>query len=88
MSKALEPPKLSKKISLKRSGAVRKKKLFPETILHKICETDASFHVNGALRGSLNAVFQEVFASINKAFILAGGLGVKTLLSLTSFSNS
>ena len=61
MSKALEPPKLSKKISLKRSGAVRKKKLFPETILHKICETDASFHVNDALRGKFKCCFSRGF---------------------------
>ena len=34
-------PKLSKKLSLKENGAVKSKKLFPETIIHKIFETNS-----------------------------------------------
>ena len=35
--------KLAKKLSLKGLRRVRSKKMFPETIIHKIFETDSSF---------------------------------------------
>ena len=43
------------------------------TIIHKIFQTNSSFHV-AQYRKSLVSVFQEFFASINKIFILAGRL--------------
>ena len=41
----LELPKLLKKLSLKGSGVSQNQKKFPETITHKISETNSSFHV-------------------------------------------
>ena len=47
--------------------------MFPETISHKVFETNSC---EIALYGEiLISIFQESFASINEAFILAGGLG-------------
>ena len=43
------------------------------TIIHKIFQTNSSFHV-AQYRKSLVSVFQEFFASINKIFILVGRL--------------
>ena len=36
---------MSKKLSLKGSGARKHQKMFPETITHKIFETNSNFHV-------------------------------------------
>ena len=36
---------MSKKLSLKRSGASKDQKKFSETLTHKIFETNPSFHV-------------------------------------------
>ena len=63
-----ELPKLSKKLSLKRSGARYNKK--------RIFESNSSFYVKIAYyEKSLISIFQELFVSINKMFILAVGLG-------------
>ena len=48
--------------------------MFLETIIHKIFETNSNFHVTAQYGKSLISVFREHFASINKIFILAGGL--------------
>ena len=40
----LELAKFSKKLSLRDPGQVKSKKLFPETIIQKIFETNSSFH--------------------------------------------
>ena len=48
------------------------------TTIHKIFDTNSSFHVKYGK--SFISVFQEFFASINKTFILAGGLGTGLLL--------
>ena len=50
------------------------KKKFPEPISHKISETNSSFHVKWE---KFNSVFQEFSSSINKTFILSGGLGTR-----------
>ena len=62
--------------------------MFLDTIIHKIFETNSNFHVTAQYGKSLISVFREHFASINKIFILAGGLasalpcyGVETLSS-------
>ena len=47
----------------------------PPTIVHKIFETDSSFHAQ--YEKSLISVFQKISASINKIFILAGRLGTR-----------
>ena len=49
--------------------------LFETTTIHKIFETNSSFHV-AQYRKNLVSVFQEFFASINKIFILAGRLEI------------
>ena len=59
---------------------VRSKKLFPETINHKIFETNSREIVH--YRKSLSSVFEEIFpifASINNIFILARGMGTRLL---------
>ena len=45
MSKTLELLTLSNKLNLKESGASKKQKLFAETTIHKILETNSSFYV-------------------------------------------
>ena len=57
--KALELPKLSKKLSLKGSGRVRSKIIFPETIIHKAFET--SFHVKWRTTSKVWFLFLSVF---------------------------
>ena len=52
--------------------------MFPVIIIHKIYETNSSFHVKyRTTRKSLTAVFQEFFASIEKIFLLGGRLGTR-----------
>ena len=48
----------------------------PSTI-HKIFETNSSFHVDSALREKFNFSFLAVFASIDKIFILGGRLSIR-----------
>ena len=40
------------------------------TIIHKIFETNSSFHVKQHTTGSLISAFQEIFASITTIFVL------------------
>ena len=47
------------------------KKLFPDTIIHKIFETNSSFHVNLELRE--NFIIQEIITSADKIFLSGGG---------------
>ena len=53
--KALELPKFSKKLSFKGSVLLRgrSKKMFSETIIHKIFETDSSFYVKQDTTGKV-----------------------------------
>ena len=52
-------------------GGVASKKLFPETIIHKIFVTNSSFYVKYVDYGKSSiSVFQEIFTSTNKIFIL------------------
>ena len=44
------------------------------TIIHKIFETNSSFHVKLHYGKSLISVFQKIFTSIDKIFISSGGL--------------
>ena len=44
---------MSKKLSLKGSGAVRIRKMFPELITLKISKTNASFHVKQRTTGKV-----------------------------------
>ena len=44
---------MSKKLSLKESGASKNKKKFPETITHKIFETNSSLHVKCCATGNV-----------------------------------
>ena len=60
MLKALELQKLSNKISLKEPGRVRSKKLFLETIMDKILETNSSFFCETA-HGKFHFHFSEDF---------------------------
>ena len=55
MRKALELPKFSKKLSFKGSVLLRgrSKKMFSETIIHKIFETDSSFYVKQHTTGKV-----------------------------------
>ena len=51
------------------------KNMFPETITHKIFETNSIFPVKERTVGKiLVSVFEEISASINKTVILAGRL--------------
>ena len=58
-------------------GRVRSKKLFPETRIHKIFETNSSFIRNSEIRESFIFYFSAVFASIIRKLILGGGLGTR-----------
>ena len=73
--KPYEKPKLSKKLNLKGSGASWKPKNVSRDnhSHHKVFETN-SCEIE-PYEKSLISVFQESFASINKRFILEGGLG-------------
>ena len=52
--------------------------MFPETITHKILETNSKFSYEVEHNGKgLVSVFQEFSAIINKTFILAGRLGTR-----------
>ena len=44
---------MSKKLGLKVSGGVRIKQKFPETITHKISETNSSFHLKLRTEGKV-----------------------------------
>ena len=56
--------------------SARSKKLFPETIIHKIFETNSSFHVKHWNMRKLEFLFFSIFfASINTIFILTGRQG-------------
>ena len=50
---------------------------FAPTIIHKISETNSSFLVTVHYGKSLVSVFQELFANINKIFILTQKLGTR-----------
>ena len=50
---------------------------FKSPIIHKILETNSSFHVKQALQEKFKFRFSRVFASINKIVILPGGLGTR-----------
>ena len=49
-------------------GELKAKKLFPETIIHKIFETNSSFHVNYALREKFNFCFSRDFCYYQQNF--------------------
>ena len=61
MSNALELQKLSSKSNLMGSRQVRSKKLFPETIIHKISETNSSFRVKQHTLGKFKFSFSGYF---------------------------
>ena len=65
--KDLRVTKIVKEIKFEGLSQVRSKKVFPVTIIHKIFETNSSFHVNFC--------FSRVFSSINKALDFDGGTG-------------
>ena len=44
---------MSKKLSLKRFGRLKIKIFFPETIIHKIFETNSSFHMKLGTTGKV-----------------------------------
>ena len=76
---------MTKKLSLKRSGVSLKQKMFPETIIHEILESNSE--IEHYWKSLISAV-QEIFASINKIFILGGRLGTKlTLDNFLIFGN-
>ena len=52
------------------------KKLFPDTIIHKIFETNSSFQVNLGLREILTSIIQEIISSADKIFISGRGQGI------------
>ena len=59
-------------------GGVRSKKLFPETMIHKIFETNSNFSCEIAHYGKSSiSVFQEIFAKTEKKLILGGGLSTR-----------
>ena len=53
-------------------GRVRSKKLFAETTIHKIFETNSSFPVKQRTTGKVQQFFSSFFAIIDKIFILGG----------------
>ena len=57
---------------------VRGKKLFPETIIHKIFEANSCCLVKWSTTGEVKfLLIKEFFASINKIFISGGELGTR-----------
>ena len=69
---------MSKKLSLKRSGASQKQKNVSRDNHSQIFETNSKFLCEiSHYKKSLISVFQKIFASINKIFILAGILSTK-----------
>ena len=59
-------------------GRIRIKKSFPDTIIHKIFQTNSSFHVKKMLyEKGLIAVFWDIFASIKKKSILEGTMATR-----------
>ena len=52
--------------------------MYVPTIVHKVSETNSSFHAHS--RKGLMSSFQEFSSSIDKTFILAGGLGTRLSL--------
>ena len=79
MSKALELPKILRKLSLKRSGASSNQK----QVSRDNQRLALVFARNSALQGKFIYIFQEFFARIDKIFILAGRL--RTGVSFYSF---
>ena len=60
--KDLRVTKIVKEIKFKGVwGQVRSKKLFPETIIHKISETSSSFHGKNTIQEKFNFCFLRVF---------------------------
>ena len=54
--------------------------MFPKTTTHKILATNSSFNMKERTTGKkIISVFEEVSASINKTFILAGRLNTRLL---------
>ena len=83
-----QPGTLNKNSNIKNLTFLLKKKKFNKSfylmqqsrIIHKLFDTNSSFHVKYVHCGkSLISVFWEFFASINKNFILTGRLGSKLL---------
>ena len=69
-----------KKSVVKTLTRFRSKKMFPETNIHKISESDPSFHVKRrTTRKGLACIFQELFASIKKNFEFGTKTGYKAL---------
>ena len=67
--KALELPKLSKKLSLKGSGASERQKMFSETVIHKIFDINSSFNMKYCTIRKVKSLF--------KTLILAARLGTR-----------
>ena len=89
MRKALQLPKLVKTfnfegVCLWLRGRVQSKKLFSETISHKICLINFNCHVKSwSTKVDLIAIFEKFLAGIEKVWILAGRLS--TQLSFYKF---
>ena len=67
MSKVSNLKALSNKSNLKWCGRVRGKKLFPETMIYKIFETNSSFSCEIALYGKSSiSALQDIFAILTK----------------------
>ena len=70
---ALELPKWLNNLSLKGLWLDEMKKTFPDTMSHKIFETNSSFDVKyHTTKKSLIAIFRTFCTSINKTFIFSG----------------
>ena len=70
MPKALELQNLSKKIKFEGVwGEFESKKLFAETTIHKIFETNSSFHVKQRTTGKVQFVFFSSFLLVLTKFL-------------------
>ena len=68
MLNALELRKLSKKSNLKKSGVSYKQKTVPESIIHKIFETNSSFHVKQHTVEKAQFLFLRIFLLVLTKF--------------------
>ena len=68
---------MSNELSLKGSGVSKNHKRFPETITHRIFETNFSFDMKYCTTVKVQFLFSRFSTSVNKTFILAGTLGIR-----------
>ena len=73
--KGLRVAKNVKTITFKKFPGELKSRKIPETITHKIFQTNSNFIARK--EKSLISVFQEFSANIKETFILAGRLGIR-----------